>query len=523
MSPTRGISQKPGGAPAAGWRNSQAGRRSMRIRLAERSREASLAGRGASAVSAGAFLAALGGASGDPALISAGIGGLVLVAGSRALGARRPGGKAAEPASGAGLGLQAEEGPGSHSAREITSIAGETVELSLEAELPGGFRRVKSFGAEAPFEVAGHAETLVGYAIDIRAAPEFYGEYLLGEIQADSGSPLGLFSIRSRLAPAPWGDWAEGGAPDDAEAGGGAPLGAWIVRLKAYPRFYPAMLEALSLIGEWSDPGGASASLYWRRVGRGEEYAWSREYGPGDSTRFMDWKGTARRGRLMVKEFFESPAGRGAVVLFDGRAPGRRAADEMARDLLSVALGIAASGQGAAMVICQGDSHRAVRGSGEEVLRAALAAVFDSVSVADPEFFELFPPSVRSSLLRVARRRSGAGESGAGKEVAGRDGYADALRLVRGGCGDLVFIGCPLHNAAGSLRLISEAASIGAGVSAFLPTKPWLDAGSLEEAYEMRVSWGKILSTINSALGQAEKGDSRIHGTLIRETPAPAF
>ncbi|MEN3052313.1 MAG: DUF58 domain-containing protein [Candidatus Methanosuratincola petrocarbonis] len=461
--------------------------------------EVSFTKRGVSAAMVGAFLATLGGCSGDPVLAAAGIGGMICTVGDFAVSMRR--GRSGQEMRATGEAVS--EGS---SGLSVTSIAGETVELSVEVRLPLGVGRVESFEAgNEPFEVTGHTETQLGYSVDIRARPEVYGEYVLGEIYARSRSKLGLFSVRKRLVP----EHKEGMEKENRtnrESRKNSCAGhekAWIVRVKVYPRFYPLMIEVLSLLGEGVDSDVGASAAKKRRIGRGMDYAWSREYEPWDSPRFIDWKATARRGRLSVKEFFEDLAGRGVLVFFDGRAPGRQSADEMARDLLSAALGLAGTGQRATMVLSQGGSHRVVEGTGEDVLRASLAAVFESVSEADPDVFALFPPAVESSLLRIVRKERGGVEAGAIKGGVGQDAYDAALRLVRRGHGDLVYIGCPLHDAAKSIRLISEAASRGARVSTFLPTKPWLDARSLEEAYEWRVSWIKILETFERATTSA--------------------
>ncbi|MBC7238182.1 MAG: DUF58 domain-containing protein [Chloroflexi bacterium] len=235
-----------------------------------------------------------------------------------------------------------------------------------------------------------------------------------------------------------------------------------------------------------------------RRLGRGEEYAWSREYEPWDSPRFIDWKATARRGRLSVKEFFEDQGGRGAVVFFDGRAPGRISADEMARDLLSALLGLAGAGQRVTLFLSRGGACRRVEGGAEEALRAALAEVFEVVG-ADPEVFALIPPAVRSSLLGMIRRGRGGAGSGLPEDEAGRE----VVAMSRSGrVGDFVYIGCPLYGASGALGMISEVASHGARVRALLPTRPWLDAPSLEEAYEVRVSWARLQESLGKILSQ---------------------
>ncbi|MEN3037512.1 MAG: DUF58 domain-containing protein, partial [Candidatus Methanosuratincola petrocarbonis] len=230
-----------------------------------------------------------------------------------------------------------------------------------------------------------------------------------------------------------------------------------------------------------------------------------REYEPWDSPRFIDWKATARRGRLSVKEFFEDQGGMGAVVFFDGRAPGRISADEMARDLLSALLGLAGAGRRVALFLSRGGACRKVEGGAgagagaEEALRAALAEVFEVAVGADPEVFALLPPAVKSSLLRAIGRGGG----GKGPERPVSEAQREVAAMARSGrVGDFVYVGCPLYGASGALGMISEFASQGVRVRALLPTRPWLDAPTLEEAYEVRVSWARLQESLGKIVLQ---------------------
>ncbi|MEN3056815.1 MAG: DUF58 domain-containing protein [Candidatus Methanosuratincola petrocarbonis] len=487
--------------------------------------------RGSSAACSGAFLAALAGISGDAILAAAGAATIAVSAADLALMLSRLGREGARAGLGSGE-VGDEEGS------SMTSIAGEAVDFSVDIEVTG-FGEVESFAADPPFEVVGHARVGGGYRVDLRAKPELYGDYFLKGLEVVARSRAGFFGARAALVPS-WaggegsgrlalaGAQPDGGANVDGkgngaaiESGTGAGIerrdgvgvetgngdqdsnemlsvngGApWVARLKVYPRFYPLMLEALSLLGEGPLEGEAAAA--GRRLGRGSEYAWSREYEPWDSTRFIDWKATARRGRLSVKEFFEDRGGMGAVVFFDGRAPGRISADEMARDLLSALLGLAGAGRRVALFLSRGVACRKVEGGAgagaEEALRAALAEVFEVAVGADPEVFALLPPAVRSSLLGAIRR--GGGGTGPGRPVS--EAQREVAAMARSGrVGDFVYIGCPLYGASGALGMISEFASHGARVRALLPTRPWLDAPTLEEAYEVRVSWERIIDRI---------------------------
>jgi uncharacterized protein (DUF58 family) len=80
--------------------------------------------------------------------------------------------------------------------------------------------------------------------------------------------------------------------------------------VKVYPRsLIPSRL--LAVVRTASALGGAGA----RRRGVGTEFLELREYVPGDDFRLVDWKATARTGKLIVKVFEEEALPRVAVVV----------------------------------------------------------------------------------------------------------------------------------------------------------------------------------------------------------------
>ncbi|MEN3051737.1 MAG: DUF58 domain-containing protein [Candidatus Methanosuratincola petrocarbonis] len=455
--------------------------------------------RGLSFAVSGAASAVLGLAASDPILGGAGAAaGVLLLADFLAARRRSNAGYYAIPrrmkaSTVAGeeirLSVSLEGVPGIDSMLGSGGALGEAADLHGEEggskERGKGGEKVAGIRVNAPFRVAGVSWEGGTPVLHLSIRPELYGDYRLGGIRAEVRSPAGAW-VREIT------------------------IGAEIA-VRVYPRFYPLMLEALSLLGEGPLEGEAAAA--GRRLGRGLEYAWSREYEPWDSTRFIDWKATARRGRLSVKEFFEDRGSRHSLVLFDGRALGPTSADEMARDLLSVLLGLssghAADQQKVTAIFSRGDQPgvRAIESASlAEALREGLAEAFGIVAGSDPSVYTLIPPAVHSSLLRAIRRRS-PGRSSAGAvdpgAEAGRDAYAEALRVARksGWRGDLFYIGCPLFGAPGALRVISECASAGMRVRALMPRKPWLDAGSLEEAYVVKRSWEAVSSAVSRACG----------------------
>jgi uncharacterized protein (DUF58 family) len=81
---------------------------------------------------------------------------------------------------------------------------------------------------------------------------------------------------------------------------------------------YPRLVELGGLFSEGGVPGGAGRRLLLSRVA-GYDVHGVRDHQPGESLRAVHWKSSARRRRLMVKEFEDTPRDEAAVVL-DARA-----------------------------------------------------------------------------------------------------------------------------------------------------------------------------------------------------------
>jgi uncharacterized protein (DUF58 family) len=80
---------------------------------------------------------------------------------------------------------------------------------------------------------------------------------------------------------------------------------------------YPAIVDVADLIRGWrSDPGQVALA----RSGRGEDFYAVREFRPGDDSREIHWKSTAKTGRLMLREREDATSRRVAIYL-DNRTP----------------------------------------------------------------------------------------------------------------------------------------------------------------------------------------------------------
>ena len=171
------------------------------------------------------------------------------------------------------------------------------------------------------------------------------------------------------------------------------PLGLFYARkrvplresLLVLPRRYPVTWTAWS--GELRDkPGGLSQAASTSGV---EEFATLREYRPGDPLRHIDWKGWARLGIPIVKEFFETCFVRQALIL-DTSLPAD-AGSARFEAAVSVAASFAASGpaamRGALDLVFVGSSvHRVSAATGSGSLDGVLEALACVAAQPDEHF-----------------------------------------------------------------------------------------------------------------------------------------
>jgi uncharacterized protein (DUF58 family) len=80
---------------------------------------------------------------------------------------------------------------------------------------------------------------------------------------------------------------------------------------------YPAQVDVSDLTAAWRSGRGAAPL---GRGGRGEDFFSVREFRPGDDSREIHWKSSARVGRLMLRER-EDAINRRVAIYLDNRAP----------------------------------------------------------------------------------------------------------------------------------------------------------------------------------------------------------
>ncbi len=178
-------------------------------------------------------------------------------------------------------------------------------EIAARVENPSGRARRIRVGIAAPEGIeSGDEEQVVDLPAGVRTAefpwrftPRRRGRYRMEEAFLEAGSPLGLWTVRRRVAIA--------------------------CEFRVYPNLRRNHdLRALRR--------GADGLRLQRQLGRGREFEKLREYVAGDGFDEIHWKATARRARPITKVFQVERTQEIYVVIDASRLSARPAGDETA-------------------------------------------------------------------------------------------------------------------------------------------------------------------------------------------------
>jgi uncharacterized protein (DUF58 family) len=198
------------------------------------------------------------------------------------------------------------------------------------------------------------------------------GRYDLGWLKLSTSFPLGLA-----------GAFTEQAAKDS---------------LVVYPR--PGKLSSRWSEG-WEEMELSRARAVMSRSAIDEDFRSLREFRPGDSTRWIHWRTTARKGELMVREF-EHPQTQDSAVLLDLWAPDGATPDEL--DVVERAVSFAATvctaacrrGKGRVILAIAGRENQVVQGQASPGLSHRLLRALACAEAA--------PTTQAASLLEDTHR-----------------------------------------------------------------------------------------------------------------------
>jgi uncharacterized protein (DUF58 family) len=147
--------------------------------------------------------------------------------------------------------------------------------------------------------------------------------------------------------------------------------------------------------------------------GFGLELKELREHVPGDPFKHIEWKATARRRKLVVREF-EADVTLSAFLVLDASpsmrwgAPGSRALDRAIETAYPLAVGFARQRDRFAAVVCDGDIVSQSRpATGHSALLQVTEQIMDALHPVDPRVTELTDDELLVRVAEYARLHGG--------------------------------------------------------------------------------------------------------------------
>jgi len=208
-------------------------------------------------------------------------------------------------------------------------------------------------------------------------------------------------------------------------------------------------------------------------------YVYTREYVPGDSLRRVDWKATARRLRFMVKEYRLELGSLGLLAL-DLRCLGERTCDDIASAALLIAIGLPVEGR---INVLELDTGRLLEMGQRELLAYTISRILEPEIAGRLDLQEYVPPPTLGELQRIALKL----------------GYKTKAKNIQASTqGATAILTTLLVENRKTLEVVEKARSRGDTTIIVTPRKPWLDMGSLEQAYIAYTTYTKTAAKIKN-------------------------
>ena len=250
-----------------------------------------------------------------------------------------------------------------------------------------------------------------------------------------------------------------------------------------YPEALYWVLRALTLLGLRGGLVAEMSGAYTPTPVDTGEYIGSREYFPGSSLRRIDWRSTAKFGRLYVKEF-SLGGGYSEALLVDPRCIGRYTCDRVASAALSVA--VSRYDSDGSLAVCRTDEGTCrVFSRGRDLLLHALDLVLKLGVVGYDQLYEFVKPTTTATLRKLLR------DLGKGAELVGWSALV--------GADTLYVVSTLLHDAKTVLDAVDSARRRGARCVVLTAAKPWLDSRNLSDAYAIYRSFNNVVSALRSS------------------------
>ncbi|MCX8188630.1 MAG: DUF58 domain-containing protein [Nitrososphaeria archaeon] len=290
------------------------------------------------------------------------------------------------------------------------------------------------------------AEHVTNEPIELEISPQLAGEYKANTILFEIESPLKTFTCTQEIS--------------------------YETSITVVPRIMPALIRAIEL-------ATATGTLAYEHpiqvVGKGTEYAETREYLPGDDIKHIDWKATARLQKPMIKQFHQETGGI-AQIVYDQKAAGPITKDKMATEFLNTATALTSlSIPYTITIVDQTNSLKVKRHKDPKTaLYTAIREALATVELDQKYLYDILEPQTRAQIITflnilLEKTEEEKIETLQVKELDDTDTIAITSLL-----GDITWITEAYE------KLNAKAKNL----TLHVPSKTWLDSKTLEEAYE---------------------------------------
>ena len=323
-------------------------------------------------------------------------------------------------------------------------VAGDVGRVKVEFEAPKLIRLLVKHPLK--FCVVKPHQTQTNSQITLEFKPKLAGSYSSDEIYVECRTDLNMFNVKV-------------GIPFKSE-------------VTVIPRVIPAVVRALELIASASRAGPMYEYPLTHRVGRGTEYAETREYVAGDEFRRIDWKATARLQKLMVKCFHEEVGGE-VNLIFDLKTAGPVSADITATEFLNMATALSTQNIPYRITIINAENEVETLKFDDwrEALATAVKYALKSVKLDYTYLYEIIGPQPTRELMKLM------------KIAHEEDASNPANREINGEWMDAIAITCLIGDLTWLMNMWDDVKKHGGRLTVHTTSKVWMDSRSLEEAY----------------------------------------
>ncbi|MGC9069161.1 MAG: DUF58 domain-containing protein [Thermoprotei archaeon] len=276
--------------------------------------------------------------------------------------------------------------------------------------------------------------------ITIEISPKKAGIYTSEYLEAQTNTPLKTFTIKTKIP--------------------------FKTHITVIPRVIPVAIRALELA---TTLGMTTYETPAEPIGKGTEYAETREYTPGDDLRHIDWKATARTQKLMIKQFHQDTGGT-INIIYDTKTAGPITKDKIATEFLKTIITLITQNTPYTITIIDQQNNTKTLKSNNKT-KALLTAIKIALQTIETDYtilYELIQPQTIKDTIALLKTI----ETQIQEEKTPQPQITDTIAIT---CllGDLTW----LMNTHQTLTTHNKTLTI------YTPSKIWLDSKTLEQAY----------------------------------------